>query len=142
MNVDRDPRAVMKIASSEFDKDESGLHYLFTMQRNSCEGYLNNLEAEPSGDQLNTAIELVKEQCELSIQSQQIIELLTLYPKVKIQISNDDYDGVCEMLSDFLLGCRWPIHKDNLDINAFIDLLKKQAVLFGYSIDGEPVVIK
>ena len=96
---------------------------------------LQHLKLQP--DHVAAARELIKEHAGLDIPVVKLESILNLYPETKIRIADnrgfidsDVSDLLLDAVAHFFLGCSWPIGKDNVDIDVFLNILQRQAVTF------------
>ncbi len=83
------------------------------------------------------AHDLVKEHAGLDIPTTVLESILNLYPETKVRIADnkgvidtDINDLLLDVIAHFFLGCSWPIGIDNVDIDVFLSVLKRQAATF------------
>lgn len=137
------PGYIMKLASADFDNGKAGTNYLLQMRAESNRWLLQHLSATPKHQQIVEANEYLLKASGLWLADIQLSEILALFPLVRIELAvygierNDVQDNLKDAISNFFLGCTWPRHSDNVNIEKYISLLRHQAVAMGYQVTGE-----
>lgn len=127
-----------------FDKNED-LRFCLEILRDGSQAALRMLDERPSGDSVTKAVEFLSGITDLDLNDEQVGRLLDLYPRTRIALIEDGGlcdTGIREQLSDmvatFFVGCTWPTYGDNVDVEAFQALLRRQAVAMGYMLRRSP----
>lgn len=118
------------------DEQVNGLHYLFHMRREGIRQYLGNMAVEPSDELVGEAAEVLSECVGFAVPVDFLHQVLAMYPPVRIHLAmtgsaqdSDARDRLVDAFSHFLLGCHWPTFGDDVDIEEFSALLKRQYFL-------------
>lgn len=130
------PDKTLRLAQSP-DTDPTGLHYVFTMRRDGLRDYLQNIDAQPSDQVCQEAVEALSEAIDINVSVEFLRQLLALSPQMRIKLAlagsagpTDIREDLCDTLAFVLLGCTWPTYGDKVDVDEFTALLKKQLFLF------------
>jgi hypothetical protein len=93
-----------------------------------------NREAVPSENSYLRAAEMLSAEAGFEISMDRTIAILRLYPhaRIKLAVYKDPTDTevrglLCDAISNFFLGCDWPIFDDGVDQDAYLKLLHQQA---------------
>ena len=133
------PQNTLKLAGRQEDITNDGTHYLMRMRRDTSMFFYENRDAKPSANNYAVAAQFFTEITEVEIGAEQAEAILALYPHTRIKIAKYDgirdtevRDGLSSAAAHFFLGCEWPNNGDNVDIDAFVGLLKQSANLMGF----------
>jgi hypothetical protein len=127
------PQKTMALAAKLGGPQDADVRSLMRMRLQSCTFYYENRNAMPTAQDYVDAAQRMSEATELDISVEQAEAILALYPHARIKIAlygTSDTDVREEMMfaaAHFFLGCEWPVYGDNVDIEAFVQLLKEQA---------------
>lgn len=108
-----------------------------------------NRDAKPGHDELVYVANTLQEELQLTLSTEQINAILSLYPHARIKLALDGLDTepmglVMDAFAHFFLGCSWPKYGDIqhgepvegadklVDMDEFRALLKKQAKTMGF----------
>lgn len=129
------PETALGFAQKEEGRLKDGLHYWFRIQRDVVADLLKHRDRKPTESQLASAVEFLGEITSLAWTVEQVNELLCLYPRARINlaVTGDANEELSFAAAHFFLGASWPTFGDNVDIDAFEELLQKQALLMGFS---------
>jgi hypothetical protein len=131
------PSQIQKVAQWG-DKTPDGTAMGIRIGRESNLGFLEDRELTPTGEQYAAAAAVLSEMTELDLSAEQVKDILALYPRERIIIarteSNEELEeaDISFVAAHFFLNCSWPIYGDEVDMTAFIDLLKSEAIRMGY----------
>lgn len=129
-----DPKHTMSMIKSGYDRTDDGTHFLLRSIREGNKHYLDNLHLVPSEERYVQAAETMSDMSELMIGAEDAKKLFDLYPSARINLAESgvDKEDCSFILAHFFMGCRWPQFGDKMDIDEFVEELKKQAVLIGF----------
>ena len=134
------PSNVLRIAADQHGVTDDGTHYLLRMRRDASAFFLAQRDAQPSEDNYAAVAAFMSEITGLVIDAVCAKQLLSLYPQTRINVAEfggiaatDVRDGLSFVAAHFFLGCSWPTFGDSVDIDAFVGLLQRQAVLMGFA---------
>jgi len=126
----------LKIASRLDELTSDGTHYLLRMRRESAAFLYENRDAMPTDERYAEAAAYLKEITELEFSLEQTKNILSLYPNVKISLATSSLlssrEGLSFVAAHFFLGCDWPVYGDNIEVDDFLNILKKSANLMGF----------
>jgi hypothetical protein len=131
------PSQVLKVAQWG-DKTPDGTAMGIRIGRESNLGFLEDRELKPTEKQYAAAAAILSEMTELDLSTEQVKDILTLYPRQRIIIartkSNEalEEEDISFVAAHFFLNCGWPNYGDNVEMTAFIELLKSEAIRMGY----------
>lgn len=128
-------KAVMGFANQEEGRLADGLHYFFKMQRDSVQELLQHRDAQPTREQLASATEFLDEITSLTWTANQLTDLLCLYPRARIKLAAglDAEEELAFSAAHFFLSTAWNTYGDNIESDAFVNLIQKQALLMGFA---------
>lgn len=121
------PKNIMEMAANS----DGGKLYFESIKRNAA-FYIGSLHMEPTEEDYQEATEVLSDHAGIELPVAQVKTILSLYPKVRIQIAEWGADDtatrgeILSAVSDLYLGCEWPTYGDKIDISAFTELLKAQ----------------
>lgn len=121
------------------NKDTPDGEFLMGLYRDSIDFYYKHRDLIPSDEQYQEAMEFFNEITELNLNLEQTKGILDLYPLPRITLAayttmdTDTRDQLSFAIAHFFLGCSWPMFKDKVDIDAFVELLKDQAKQMGFN---------
>lgn len=110
----------------------TGHNDYFESTKRCAFGYLSSLHLEPTESDYLEAAGVIAECAEIELPVAQVKTILSLYPKVRIQIAEWGADdtatrgAILSAVSDLYLGCEWPTYGDQINIDAFTELLTRQ----------------
>lgn len=134
-----DVQRVVKLYQSS--KDGMDTVDIFGMHLDGVKFLWLNSNRQASDYHYEQARDYISEISGIYLNDQQIRDLIVFYPRVRINLAC--YDGTYDtevreelssMISDFLLGCDWPMYGDNVDVGVFIEALQSQAKRFGFTV--------
>lgn len=130
----------MRFINAEDGITNDGTHYLIRMRRDASKFYMDNIDLQLSEENLQETAEFISEITGLECNTSQVTLLLKLYPHVRIKIAEyngisdtDVRDGISQAVAHFFLGCEWPTFGDEIDIEQFVEFLKKEAIHHGFT---------
>lgn len=88
---------------------------------------------------MQKAAELLTKITKIKFDAKQTESMLNLYPKARIELATNGLldtsvrNALSVAVAHFFLGCSWPTYGDNIDIETFTGVLKRQAVKAGYT---------
>lgn len=133
------PQNVVSLPSRLDGDIGDGTHYLLCMKLDTSKFYFDNRRAMPTAENYIDAAEYLTDLTEVQFSAEQAADLLMLYPQVRIKIAvydgiddTDGRDGLDFAAAHFFLGCSWPTFGDEVDVAAFVSMLKKQATQLGF----------
>jgi hypothetical protein len=124
------PEFVMKEASD----DRSAF---LSIQRNISRLLHDNRQATPRPELYQDVACFLKEHTNLSFNPEKVESILSLYPHARIKLALYERDTevddlVLDAVAHFFLGCHWPQGKDEVDMTAFREAVRKQSRLMGF----------
>ncbi|WNL48424.1 hypothetical protein RKE25_22100 (plasmid) [Dyella sp. BiH032] len=111
---------------------------LIEFQRLRVEAALQLAAAIPAQEAIAEACEFVKEQAGITLSSDQLLAIYSLYPYERGRLADGQWgdtdvrDDALDVVAHFFLQSRWPMGKDNVDIDVFVTRLQRVAAMFGY----------
>ncbi len=99
--------------------------------------YFSLRDLMPTERQYEAAGQCLSTLTGLRFSAVQAQNLLSLFPFVRIALAQGELtDTLCHDLADaaayFLLGCRWPLYQDQVDMRTFLEVLRYQGVRMGF----------
>jgi len=133
------PADILRTARSG-DKTNDGTALGLRIGRQANLEYLEDRDLVPSEEQYATAAALMSEITELTLSSEQTKAILSLYPHERIIVARRDgkdaeylrAEDISFAAAHFFLNCSWPNYGDEVDMTAFVELLKSEAIRMGY----------
>lgn len=133
----QEPAKLMAISDEGyFDAGRGLMHW----QKGRMEFALEHAQAIPSEGSITEAVAYVAEASGIALRSEQLLAILSLYPIERGKLADYGWGDteVCELTLDviahFFLSSRWPNGTDQVDINAFVQRLRKAAVFMEYDL--------
>jgi len=109
--------------------------------KHAREFYMKNRNAIPQREHILEAVELVKEKIGLILTTEQLEEILILFPQARISLAvyegcrdSEVEDLLIEVVSAFFAGCKAPEYKDDVNPECFFTYLRSQAKEMGYNV--------
>jgi hypothetical protein len=115
-------------------------NYILVNMVDNAKWLAENANAEPTDEQYKEVQSFILECSGIDLGTKGTKTLLSIYPRAKIKVAKYDVsdtdvrDDISFAVAHFFLGCAWPTYGDNVDIDAFVDLLKRQAVKVGFEV--------
>jgi hypothetical protein len=134
------PDKTMALATKLGGAQDADVRLLLRMRLQSSTFYYENRNATPTPQDYVEVAQRMSDATELDISVEQAEAILALYPHARIKVAlygTSDTDVREELMfaaAHFFLGCAWPTYGDCVDIEAFVELLKKQAVQLGFTV--------
>lgn len=91
---------------------------------------LQNTGKAPSPECVQSAVEFLQEQADISLAPAELFQLLSLYPFAKAKLADYGWgdtevaDLILDVVAHAFLGSRWPMNGDDCDLQAFLDRLR------------------
>lgn len=128
------PKTALDFAAKKDDELVDGLHYWFAMLRDSNALLIEHINVQPSERQLENAVAYLEELTDLAWTTSQVTMLISLYPRARITLagSGTAHEDLAFAAAHFFLNTSWPTYGDEVDVNAFVELLQRQAILMGF----------
>ena len=110
---------------------------LLALHRRSTLRYFHNRDMEPTTTQYEEAAEHLTNLTGLEISVSVTKELLSLFPLARIDLAEKGIcgfgvrDELADAAGNFILGCRWPIYRDKVNMDTFLEVLKQQGEKMG-----------
>jgi hypothetical protein len=122
------------------DADE---HWMFKegymhCQKGRIKHALANVLAEPAPDALAQAIQFVEQEAGIQLSAAQFKEILSLYPFARAKLADYGWgdtevrEMVLDVVANVMANTRWPLGSDEVELGAFVAMLKKAAAFMGY----------
>lgn len=130
----QDPAKLMAMGDERFF-DDGLMHW----QKSRMEFALANAQAIPSDEAMTQAVDYVTESCGIVLTNQQLLAIFSLYPIERGKFADYGWGDTeireltMDVIAHFFLSSRWPMFGDNVDVDAFVALLKKAAAFMDYS---------
>lgn len=109
------------------------------IRRRLSESYLLNRDLWPTQAQQQAAAQFLTERTGLIWSDHKTMEVLSLYPFARIKLAKHGlssthgvHAGLENVAANFFLHCRWPIYRDQVDMNCFLELLREQGETMGF----------
>lgn len=133
----QEPAKLMAMSDERyFDAGQGLMHW----QKCRMEFALKHVRAIPSEEVIAEAVAFVEEASGIALKHEQLQAILSLYPIERGKLADYGWGDteVCELTLDviahFFLSSRWPIGTDQVDINAFVQRLRKAATFMEYNL--------
>jgi hypothetical protein len=136
------PGKVLALDASPHDKVE-GTHMVLLMQRNAARALLDNVGLRPTEAEYKAAADHLRWAIGVSLSVAEVTALLEVYPRARLKLSEwgiGDTEVREELSSAFahlLTGSQWPTYGDDVDVDAFVALLRRQAAAIGFGAASE-----
>lgn len=130
-----DIRGVLRFVAKDA-QDMTLQHFNRTQNAGWIKSDLDDAVVEP-------LIDLVFGETGIKLQLADVHEILRRYPYYRTQIANEESGMIFCALSVFLIGCEWPMYKDNLttiEMGQYIQLLQREAQHYGFVTEPLPPV--
>ena len=100
---------------------------------------LKDWSIEPTIKQIELVREATIEYTGLDLTLDEMTAVINLYSTLKIEVAGMKYyeeidESLRFAISHFILGCPWPIYRDKVDMNEYLELLHKQAEKIGFKV--------
>jgi len=111
---------------------------LIQMQRARVEAALQQVNDIPSMEVFAEASQFIEEAAGLSLSPGQLLAIYSLYPYQRGRLADYGWgdteirDDALDVVANFFLHSRWPLGKDQVDIDAFTAKLRRVVQLLGY----------
>lgn len=108
-------------------------------QKARMEFALANASAVPNESALSGAVGYVSEQSGIQLSTDELSNILSLYPLQRGKLAAYGWGDtelrelILDVVANFIANTRWPVGKDDVDIQAFIERLKAAARFMGYT---------
>lgn len=132
----QDPAKLMAMSDERFFGEG-----LMDWQKRRMEFALANAHAIPSENVLADATAYVVEASSITLTNEQMLAILSLYPIERGKLADYGWgdteiaEQTLDVLAHFFLSSRWPLGRDEVDIEKFIARLQKAASFMGYSVE-------
>ncbi|WP_199031304.1 hypothetical protein [Ralstonia sp. ASV6] len=131
----QEPEKLMAVSEEHYFDAGQGLMHL---QKSRMEFALKHVNAVPSEETLTEALDFVSEATGIALDPSQLQAILSLYPIERGKLADYGWgdtevaDLTLDVIAHFFLSTRWPLGMDNVDIDAFVQRLRKAATFMGY----------
>ena len=128
-----DPKRMSEMGDEHF---EPGGYMSF--QKSRMEAALKTANLVPNPEALQEASEFIEENAEIKIDPPRLLAIFSLYPIQRGKLADYGWgdtevsDLTLDVVANYIAGTRWPIGKDNLEIEKFMERLKAAARFMGF----------
>jgi hypothetical protein len=135
----------MEIDVKFYEKVEDRYEPVLQIQRDRNDMFLEGITKPLTEELIDEVHKTVNDNIGIQISRKAIEIILTLYPKVKIELlefSVDDTESMSMLanaITNFYLKCDWPCYGDKIDVNAFQNILQKEIELFEQKLNATSV---
>ncbi len=104
---------------------------------------LANASAVPNESAISSAVGYVSEQSGIQLSTDELSNILSLYPQQRGKLAaygwgdTEVREIILDAVANFIANTRWPVGKDDVDIQAFIAGLKAAARFMGYTTSAQ-----
>lgn len=132
----REPSGITSLPDERFFLDDGNT--LIEFQRLRVEAALELANTIPAPEAIAEACEFIKDQAGITLSPDQLLAIYSLYPYERGRLADSQWgdtdvrDDALDVVAHFFLHSRWPMGKDNVDIDVFVSRLQRVAAMFGY----------
>ena len=125
--------------SEEWLLDEGYMH----SQKARIEFAMANASSVPNEPALSNAVGFIAEETGIQITAEELRNILSLYPMQRGKLAaygwgeTEVRELILDVVANFMANTRWPLEKDDVDIQTFIERLKAAARFLGYTTKEE-----
>lgn len=132
----REPSDITAVTDDQFFEGNGAL--VIRGRKMVVEAALQGVKAVPKRDAFDKAREYIAEEGRLFLTVAQLRAIYALYPFERARLAeagwgdSDIREDALHVVANFFLGTHWPLIKDDVDMDVFIDRLQRVAQMFGY----------